>query len=402
MPKSSTSTGKDFTTHELSSPEAERAYLGLVILENQVLTAFSLRSDDFFSFAHRTIFEFMVEMASEKRHIDMVTLSERLSRGKKLDQVGGAEYITGLTEGVPIGFSGSGEEYARIIKEWERPPQDAPRKSFPALCGGISRIPGRSLPSSRRGNQTRQTRKRSGREEREAPVSQLPAGSSKAAWYGPCELYRRAMEKSTNASHNYHLACFLTVVGALLGKTILTEEGGDEIYPNLFTVVVGEAGGAKKDTAVNRAMGLLKSIDKEVVRLSGIASVQGFLLEMQSEQKELEDAKVDGPLRVLIRLREFHTLINTASQKATNNLAYALRVLRLPRRDEESHGRETLTSARAGRKPLGSLKPRLAQVARFGNPRRRPRLADRMGSGRSRPTPSASRKTRQAFSDSAL
>ena len=304
----------DFSTY---GKEAEQAYLGLVLMDNKVLTDFPLLPEDFYSNANKLIHESMIEIASKRQTIDLVTLTDHLGRRRKLEQAGGPVWLARLTDGLPP-FGGAGKDYARIIKEWKEK-----RAMYQA---GISlQTASQSLvpPDDAYAliEEELQKVKPQSAEDKKAKLRfhnypTLP----RLVWYGPCELYRRAMEKSTNASPSYHLACFLTITGAMLGKSVLTEEGGDEIYPNLFTVVVGEAGWAKKDTAVNRSIQVLKSIDKEVVRLSGIASVQGFLLEMQSEQKELEDAKVDGPLRVLIRLREFHTLINTAAQKATSNI----------------------------------------------------------------------------------
>ena len=99
--------------------EAERALLGSILLDNgalnQVLEVIDI--NDFFSDGHRTIFEKMMLLSEKNRTIDLVTLSEDLSREGLLEKVGGAGYLAALTDGIPIGVSASIEEYSRIIKE---------------------------------------------------------------------------------------------------------------------------------------------------------------------------------------------------------------------------------------------------------------------------------------------
>ncbi len=99
--------------------EAERALLGSVLLDNGALyVSLELVSkDDFFSDSHRLIFEKMLELSQKSRTIDLVTLSEELSREGLLEKVGGAAYVAALTDGVPIGVSSTVTEFARIIKE---------------------------------------------------------------------------------------------------------------------------------------------------------------------------------------------------------------------------------------------------------------------------------------------
>ncbi len=99
--------------------EAERALLGSILLDNGVLNqALELiDKSDFFSDGHRTIFEKMLGLSEKNRTIDLVTLSEDLSREGLLEKVGGAGYVAALTDGIPIGVSASIDEYSRIIKE---------------------------------------------------------------------------------------------------------------------------------------------------------------------------------------------------------------------------------------------------------------------------------------------
>ncbi len=101
------------------SLEAERALLGSILLDNGALNLAleSIRKDDFFSEAHRVTFEKMLDLSERNRTIDLVTLSEELSKEGLLEKAGGAAYLSALTDGVPVGTSASVSEYSRIVKE---------------------------------------------------------------------------------------------------------------------------------------------------------------------------------------------------------------------------------------------------------------------------------------------
>src|SRR3989442_8818076 len=98
--------------------EAERALLGSILLDNGALNlpVEALSKDDFFSEAPRIMFEKMIEISERNRTIDLVTLSEELSKDGLLEKAGGAAYLAAMTDGVPIG-SASVTEYSRIVKE---------------------------------------------------------------------------------------------------------------------------------------------------------------------------------------------------------------------------------------------------------------------------------------------
>src|SRR5581483_12432280 len=83
--------------------EAERAVLGAILLDNSAYNqaAALLTADDFQLDSHRRIFARMSEMADASRPIDLVTLAEELSRHNELEAVGGAVYISSLTDGIP-------------------------------------------------------------------------------------------------------------------------------------------------------------------------------------------------------------------------------------------------------------------------------------------------------------
>ena len=99
------------------SPEAERAVLGAILLENALFdqTSEMLTREDFYLENHRNIFSTMERLSSDTRAIDLVTLREELQKQNELEAVGGVAYVAALLDGVPR--VSSVMHYARIVKE---------------------------------------------------------------------------------------------------------------------------------------------------------------------------------------------------------------------------------------------------------------------------------------------
>lgn len=82
---------------------AEKSLLGALILND---TSFPevlehLKPEDFYDQRHENIFAAMVKIYSEHRPIDLLTLTSQLSADKNLKKVGGAPYLTDLSNYVP-------------------------------------------------------------------------------------------------------------------------------------------------------------------------------------------------------------------------------------------------------------------------------------------------------------
>ena len=73
------------------------------------------RGEDFFRPAHRIVFDALVDMHNSNKPVDLVTLSEELTRRKLLDKAGGVDRLVALAEGVPS--TASCEYYARIVRD---------------------------------------------------------------------------------------------------------------------------------------------------------------------------------------------------------------------------------------------------------------------------------------------
>jgi replicative DNA helicase len=99
------------------SIEAERSVLGSILIDNQIMNRVVpiVRSGDFYRESHRRIFQAMETMALDSRAIDLVTLRDTLENSGQIENVGGAQYIASLVDGVPK--SVNAEHHARIVKE---------------------------------------------------------------------------------------------------------------------------------------------------------------------------------------------------------------------------------------------------------------------------------------------
>jgi replicative DNA helicase len=97
--------------------DAEKTILGAILLDNaaHAEAAEVIKPDDFSLDSHRRIFLRMSELIDTGRAVDIVTLSNELSRYKEVEAVGGVAYLASLTEGLPR--RPVIEDYIRIVKD---------------------------------------------------------------------------------------------------------------------------------------------------------------------------------------------------------------------------------------------------------------------------------------------
>lgn len=112
--------GKQLTNLDRLPPqniEAEQAVLGAVLLDNQVLATVieHIGPNDFYKEAHKKIFVAMLDLYEKNDPIDLITLTEQLSRKEVLEEVGGASYLSTIVSLVPT--SANARYHSKIIKE---------------------------------------------------------------------------------------------------------------------------------------------------------------------------------------------------------------------------------------------------------------------------------------------
>ena len=101
--------------------EAETSVLGTILLSEQALDGLlidvKLRADDFYLPSHGAIFQAMIRLKekADPEPVDVLTVSEQLSREGTLEEAGGTAYVHSLPNMVPA--AGNVRHYARIVKE---------------------------------------------------------------------------------------------------------------------------------------------------------------------------------------------------------------------------------------------------------------------------------------------
>ena len=108
---------KDAVGSPPQSYDAETSLLGSLIIDPDgfVKIADMIKSEDFFSEPHRIIFTAMKALHDKHAPIDVLTLSEKLKSAGSLDAIGGASYLTELTNYVPT--AAHLEQYAEIVSD---------------------------------------------------------------------------------------------------------------------------------------------------------------------------------------------------------------------------------------------------------------------------------------------
>ena len=97
--------------------DAEASLLGAILIDTEAIVkiADSLNPSDFYDERHQRIFEAIQILYEKHSPIDVLTLSDQLRGAGLLDMVGGAAYLTELTNFVPT--AAHVEQYAQIVTQ---------------------------------------------------------------------------------------------------------------------------------------------------------------------------------------------------------------------------------------------------------------------------------------------
>src|SRR5690554_8156108 len=95
--------------------ELEEAVLGAMLLEKDAFISGSeiLKRECFYKEAHQHIFEAITNLFGRELPVDLLTVTEELRRMGKLDEVGGALYITQLS--IRVASAAHLKNHLRII-----------------------------------------------------------------------------------------------------------------------------------------------------------------------------------------------------------------------------------------------------------------------------------------------
>ncbi|HUD03636.1 MAG TPA: replicative DNA helicase [Patescibacteria group bacterium] len=97
--------------------DAEASLLGAVLIDSDAIVRIAdiVHEDDFYDERHQRIFEAVKKLYEKHRPIDVLTLSNQLKDDSFLDIIGGAAYLTELTNYVPT--AAHVEHYAEIVAQ---------------------------------------------------------------------------------------------------------------------------------------------------------------------------------------------------------------------------------------------------------------------------------------------
>ncbi len=114
MPDDNALEGLKLPPHSL---EAEQSLLGALLLDNEVEAKIGdvVSTPDFYSDAHRVIFDHAMRLIREGKPADAVTVAEALASTQQLDYVGGLAYLGALVQNVPT--TANVRRYAEIVRE---------------------------------------------------------------------------------------------------------------------------------------------------------------------------------------------------------------------------------------------------------------------------------------------
>jgi replicative DNA helicase len=100
-----------------ASVHAEMTILGAMLVEPVAIidATMLLKTDDFALDSHRKIYASILQLVELGHGVDIVTVTDYLSKKKELDSVGGLPYLASLSEGLPRKLSI--ESYVRIVRD---------------------------------------------------------------------------------------------------------------------------------------------------------------------------------------------------------------------------------------------------------------------------------------------
>ena len=299
--------------------EAERALLGSILLDNRAMLLAlkrGIQREDFFSEANRILFSEMLELYQAEHPIDLVTLSQRITERGILAKAGGAAYIAALTDGVPVSAELAVSEYAGIVKD------KSTRRRLITISNNLIARASDGLSESTEELLGFATLSLDNLTKEVISVSLEPVPTETAAdkcpvvpeecFYGASKMYRDLLGELTEPSDSFHLACFISLMGAAIGRAVgmnmpkLT-------HPNQYIVLVGESAWARKGVAMSFAEDLLMAAPLVTV-LTSVDSGEGIVRAIRDSLNQQDARRRSG---VLFIIDELNAVLSKAGQKGS-------------------------------------------------------------------------------------
>jgi hypothetical protein len=291
------------------SAEAERAILGVLLLDNRAWDqAAALSLEDFFLHSHQVIFATIKELLARDSAVDLVTLAEALAEHGELEKVGGAAYLSQLTDGQPK-LANIGHYVAIVQKK-------AHLRRTMAAGIALTEHPEQADVAAALAQAAHAVASDNGTQAgAEAPAVDKYPNMPEGAWCDLARVYYEAIRHSTSASGAYHLAIFLAAAGTMLARTCFFRLPKPR-FANFYVALVGRAGKAKKGTAMDYGVDLLQAVAPDIPWLSSVDSAEGFVEFLVRNQKAQERKDSPG----LLYFSELRGLVEKASKEGGRNI----------------------------------------------------------------------------------
>lgn len=147
---------------------------------------------------------------------------------------------------------------------------------------------------------------------------------------GIIDEYIRVMSPTTEAPDGFHLGVALTVIGAMIGRSVYASFG-KRLHANLFTLLVGDSGQSRKDTAISCGITLLRttlttetSMVTSGAKASKVTVGSGVKVATDISSGEGLISTLKDTPNVLMYLSEFARLMGNANRQGTKTIAPVL------------------------------------------------------------------------------
>ena len=99
------------------SVEAEQAVLGCMLIDPEAVPRVfhTLTEKSFYKITHAHIYAAMAVLFEKNEAIDTISVTDQLKKSGKLEEIGGAYFITGLSTDTPS--ASNVDYYVKIVKE---------------------------------------------------------------------------------------------------------------------------------------------------------------------------------------------------------------------------------------------------------------------------------------------
>lgn len=273
--------------------DAERAVLGAVLLEGRETlprVIEILRASNFYTEAHRNIYEAMLRLFDRGEPVDLITLSEELRREGALEPMGGPAALALLVEHASI--APHLDSYLNIVREGgiKRELIQAATRIIERASNGadLSELRARAISVVQAVEPPQSTR---------IPVVDPWPTLAPEALYGLPGRLVETIAPYTEADPVATLGHCLVLMGNVIGKRPQARVQEDRHPCNLFVTFVGATSKGRKGTGLSTPRAMLAQLDEAYAKArvrTGLSSGEGVIYHVRDPHEEEKPVKERG------------------------------------------------------------------------------------------------------------